>query len=187
MKGCSDRKQVACLVLGQAIAYIKREEDVFEIEGVFFPERGDGVVLPQWQTIPMEGIMKAKTLWWKAGAMTIAAGFAVFGLPGICAAEDAPLSYAAEPAVYKLLAENELFRVVLATWKPGQRDAYHSHSANAAYRLTDCKNKVYRPDGSIAREGEVKAGTVALQNPIVSHSYENVSDHECQALIVERK
>jgi len=102
-------------------------------------------------------------------------------------AEDAPLSVHANPEIYKVLAENDEFRVVLATWKPGQRDTWHSHPANASYRLTDCKNKVYLPDGSVARGGEVKAGSVILQKPVVSHSFENVSDKECQSLIVERK
>src|SRR5574340_1127405 len=52
-------------------------------------------------------------------------------------AQDAPLSYKASPDVYKLLAENDQFRVILQTSKPGQRDQWHSHSALAGYRLTD--------------------------------------------------
>jgi hypothetical protein len=119
----------------------------------------------------------------------LAAGIIFGGLcvPVLATADDAPLSYVADPGVYKLLAENELFRVVLATWKPGQRDTYHSHSANAAYRLGDCKVRVYGPDGKVTREAEAKAGTVNLQAPIPSHSLQNISSHECQVLIVERK
>jgi hypothetical protein len=109
------------------------------------------------------------------------------GVPLSATAADAPLSYVADPGVYKLLAEDELFRVVLATWKPGQRDTYHSHSANAAYRLGDCKVRADGPDGKVTFEGEVKAGTVNLQKPIASHSLENISSKECQVLIVERK
>lgn len=115
------------------------------------------------------------------------AGVALTGLMFATQAGDAPLSHEAEPGVYKVLAENDLFRVVLATWKPGQRDALHSHPANAAYRLTDCKNKVYKADGTLSRGGDVKAGTVVLQDPISAHSFENVSDKVCQTLIVERK
>ena len=100
---------------------------------------------------------------------------------------DVPLSHVAEPGVYKVIAENDKFRVVLATWQPGQRDAYHSHPANAAYRLTDCKNKVFKPDGTVTRGGEVKAGTVILQESVASHSFQNDSDKVCQTLIVERK
>lgn len=36
-------------------------------------------------------------------------------------------SYVASPDVYKVIAESNNTRVILATWKPGQRDAWHSH------------------------------------------------------------
>ena len=109
------------------------------------------------------------------------------GVPTIVAAADSPLSFVADPSVYKVIAENDLFRVVLATWKPGQRDIAHSHPANAAYRLGDCKVRVYGPDGKMTAEAEPKAGAINLQNPIASHSLENISSKECQVLIVERK
>ena len=130
--------------------------------------------------------MKAFSFLNKAEVVGVVAAITM-GMPVASLADDVPLSNVAEPGVYKVLAENDQFRVVLATWKPGQRDAFHSHPANAAYRLTDCKNKVYLPDGSTARGGEVKAGTVLLQKPVASHSFENVSDKECQTLIVELK
>lgn len=131
--------------------------------------------------------MKAYTLFNKTLVAGTLCSIAMMGIPMTSHADDVPPSHIAEPGVYKVLAENDLFRVVLATWKPGQRDAYHSHPANAAYRLTDCKNRIYLPDGSVARGGEVKAGSVNLQAPIASHSFENASDKECQVLIVERK
>ncbi len=103
-------------------------------------------------------------------------------------AEDVPLAMVAEPGVYKVIAENDEFRVILATWQPGQRDAYHGHPSNVAYRITDCKNQVFKADGTLARPpGEVKAGSVILQKPVKSHSLENISDHVCQVLIVEKK
>lgn len=109
------------------------------------------------------------------------------GVPAMVAAGDAPLSYVASPDVYKVLAENELFRVVLATWQPGQRDIQHSHPANAAYRLNDCKVRVYGADGKVETERDAKAGGVNLQKPIASHSLENLGTSVCQVLIVERK
>ena len=102
-------------------------------------------------------------------------------------AEEVPLSHVADPNVYSLIAENENFRVIVATWQPGQQDAFHSHPANAAYRLTDCKNRILKGDGSIAREGDVKAGSVVLQDPVAGHSFKNMSDQVCQTLIVESK
>jgi len=102
-------------------------------------------------------------------------------------AEEVPLSHIADPDVYEVIAENETFRVIVATWQPGQQDAFHSHPANAAYRLTDCKNRILKLDGSIAREGEVRAGSVVLQNPVPGHSFKNMSEQVCQTLIVESK
>lgn len=106
---------------------------------------------------------------------------------GALADGDAPLSYKADPAVYKLLGENETFRVVLATWKPGQRDAYHSHSEQVAYRLTDCHGRMYKADGSVGGEGSPKAGSIAFRKPVTSHSVQNTGTTECRVLIVERK
>ena len=111
----------------------------------------------------------------------------VLAAPFATMAADAPLSYKASPEVYKLLAENDQFRVILATWKPGQRDAQHSHSAATAYRLTDCKSRLYDPNGKVIREGEAKAGSVLLNSAIASHSLENIGTTDCQTLLVERK
>lgn len=108
------------------------------------------------------------------------------GVPTLATADNVPLSYVADPAVYKLLAENELFRVVVATWKPGQRDVYHSHSANAAYRLVDCNMRAHGLDGKV-QERQNKAGTVLLQAAVPSHSLENIGTTDCQVVIVERK
>lgn len=118
------------------------------------------------------------------GALT---GIVLAGTPLIGHAEEAPLANVAEPGVYKLVAENDFFRVMVMTWQPGQKDAFHSHTANAVYHLTDCDRTIFRPDGSVAKEGSYKAGTVVLQNPVVSHSFQNVSDHVCQSVMVERK
>lgn len=106
---------------------------------------------------------------------------------GPVTAEDVLPSYKASPDVYKLISENEHFRVILATWKPGQRDKWHSHEGPlAGYRLTDCKLKAYNPDGkSSAREA--KRGEVLYNPVIVSHSVENVGITDCQLLIVEKK
>jgi len=97
--------------------------------------------------------------------------------------EDAPPSYVASPDVYKLLQQNERFRIIEATWKPGQRDNFHSHWANAVYHLTDCTERIYLPDGKFT-DSSHKAGSTALQNPIPSHSFENRSTAECRSVIV---
>jgi beta-alanine degradation protein BauB len=122
---------------------------------------------------------------WALVASSIVCGASL--LPVLSCAQDAPPSHVADPGVYKVLAENEQFRVVLATWKPGQRDVYHSHPANAVYRLTDCDVRAFGPDNRVVGSSQPKAGTVNLQAPIPSHSLENVGSAMCQMVIVERK
>ena len=106
---------------------------------------------------------------------------------GQVTAADYEPSYKADPAVYKVIAENEHFRVIMTVWKPGQRDAMHSHEGPlVGYRLTDCNLKVYTPDGKttarVAKAGE------ALFNPIIAaHSVENIGSSECKLVIVEKK
>lgn len=102
-------------------------------------------------------------------------------------AQDAPLSNVAAPAVYKVLQENDELRVVLATWKPGQRDEFHSHPVNATYALTPCHVRLYGPDGKVQIEAQRPAGSATLQPHIASHSFENIGSTDCQILIVERK
>lgn len=102
-------------------------------------------------------------------------------------AQGVPPSYKASPDVYKLIAENEQFRVIQATWKPGQRDAWHSHAgALVAYRLSDCKSRIHTPDGKY-QDRNGKAGEVTFNPVIASHSFENVGTTECKSLLVERK
>jgi quercetin dioxygenase-like cupin family protein len=102
-------------------------------------------------------------------------------------AKDVAPSYTEDPGVYQLLSENENFRVIMATWKPGQRDKWHSHvGAATSYRLTDCNMKAHTPDGkNTSREG--KRGSVAFNPIIPSHSLENIGTTDCQVLIVEKK
>ena len=107
--------------------------------------------------------------------------------PLAASAQNAPLSHVANPGVYKVLAENDQFRVVLATWKPGQRDEFHSHPANATYALTECKARLYGSDNKLLGETQRQAGSAVLQAAIPAHSFENAGASDCQILIVERK
>jgi hypothetical protein len=133
-----------------------------------------------------EPTMKVNQKRFLPAAVSLAAVGALV-LPTSVSAQDAPLSYKASSEVYKLLAENSEFRVVLATWKPGQHDVQHSHSAGVVYRLTDCRARLYGPDGKVLGEGDAKAGSVVLQDAIGSHSFENIGTSDCQTLLVERK
>jgi quercetin dioxygenase-like cupin family protein len=126
-----------------------------------------------------------KSVYVTLGVLAVSLGLA-FGAGTVMAGDVVP-SYRASPEVYKVIAENEHFRVIISTWKPGQRDAMHSHEGPlVGYRLTDCDLKVYTPDGK-AKAREAKRGE-ALFNPVIAaHSVENVGTTECQLLIVEKK
>lgn len=117
-------------------------------------------------------------------------GAAVLGMAlftSLPAGADEPVSYQADPAVYKLLSENDQFRVILVNRQPGQRDAWHSHaSPQVVYALTDCSTRLYQPDGKFT-ERDAKKGDVNFGAPSASHAAENKGSAVCQQLIVERK
>jgi len=126
-----------------------------------------------------------KSVYVTLGVLAVSLGLA-FGAR-TASAEDVAPSYKASPDVYQVIAENEHFRVIMATWKPGQRDKMHSHEGPlVGYRLTDCNLKVYTPDGK-AKAREAKRGE-ALFNPVIAaHAVENVGSSDCQLVIVEKK
>jgi ketosteroid isomerase-like protein len=99
--------------------------------------------------------------------------------------KDAPPSYVANPANYKVIGENDLFRVILETKPVGFRDVLHSHLDSAVYLLTDCHQRTYLPDGN-TREGTREKGSVVWQ-AAMAHSTENIGTSECVMVLVERK
>ena len=103
-------------------------------------------------------------------------------------AQDAPRAWDASPDVYKVIAESETHRIILVTWKPGQRDAFHSHPAGmGVYYVTDCNLSGRRPDGK-SLSGERKAGQARFQPGLTtSHSVENIGSAECRIVLFEPK
>lgn len=103
------------------------------------------------------------------------------------AAEDSPPTYQADPSTYKVIFEDQNFRVIAATWKKGATDKPHSHPLPfVVYALDDCTVRVHNPDGT-TRELKNKAG-VATPGPITSsHTAENIGESDCRAILVERK
>ena len=108
-------------------------------------------------------------------------------LASAAAAQNAPPTYQADPDTYKVIFEDDNFRVIAATWKKGATDKAHSHLLPyVSYALDECKLKIHNPDGatrdinnttSVARPGIITS----------SHSAENVGDSDCHAIFVERK
>ncbi len=106
---------------------------------------------------------------------------------GAAAAQSAPPSYEADPTVYKVIFEDQNFRVISANWKKGVTDKQHSHPvAFVTYALDDCRVKVHNADGT-TREIEVKAGEAHTGPITISHAAENVTDADCHGLLIERK
>ena len=103
------------------------------------------------------------------------------------AAQNAPPSYEADPTVYKVIFEDQNFRVIAATWKKGATDKPHSHPLPfVVYALDDCTLRVHNPDGT-TRELKNKVGG-ANAGPITSsHTAENPGESDCRAIFVERK
>ena len=101
-------------------------------------------------------------------------------------AQDAPRSFVASPDIYKVIAEDDNYRVIAVTWKPGQRDKLHSHgSVVAAYNLTDCTARIHNQNGKTT-ELSRKAGQ-ALVSPTQIHSIENVGKKNCKIILFEPK
>jgi mannose-6-phosphate isomerase-like protein (cupin superfamily) len=117
-------------------------------------------------------------------------GIASIGTLGITAtshAQEVARSFVASPDVYKLISENDQYRVIASTWKPGQRDNWHSHGSTVAgYRLTDCNLRVHTPDGK-STESSTKSGAALIGAASSSHSFENIGKEECKLVLFEPK
>lgn len=105
---------------------------------------------------------------------------------GAALAADAPRDVVADPGVYKALVDHLDYRLVEATWKPGQRDAFHSHPAQAYYWVTPCKLRQHFPDGT-TKDFTLRAGQSGEQEAIASHSVENIGKSACKVVMVEAK
>jgi len=113
--------------------------------------------------------------------------FTILGATGSAIAQTVPHSLVASPDIYKVIAENEQYRVIEVTWKPGQRDVVHSHPASAVYNLMDCTLRSFDSSGVARWTGQARAGTATVQQPIPAHSIENVGQSECKLIMFEPK
>jgi hypothetical protein len=121
------------------------------------------------------------------GLPTLVATAILGASASVAFAQSAPPTYQADPSVYKVIFEDQNFRVIAATWGPGVHDKAHSHPvASVAYALTDCKLKITETDGS-THEISPKAGSAQSVPITQSHSAENVGPAECRTVFVEVK
>jgi hypothetical protein len=119
---------------------------------------------------------------------TIALGIASAVIAaGVVHAQESPPTYKADPQVYKLIFEDTSFRIISATWQPGQTDKPHSHmTVSVAYALTDCSLRVAAPDGRFAYIN-TPAGTASTVAITPSHTTLNEGTTVCRVLLVERR
>jgi hypothetical protein len=107
--------------------------------------------------------------------------------PSAAFAQNAPPTYEADPSVYKVIFEDQNFRVIAATWKAGMTDKPHSHPVpSIVYTVTDCSFRLRSADGKTVELNPKAGGAMAV--PITpSHTAENAGSKDCQGILVERK
>lgn len=115
----------------------------------------------------------------------IACGIALFHV-SVATAEVALESHVASPEIYKVLAEDDQFRIIEAKWKPGQRDVLHSHPTAYQYHVNDCSMRITLADGS-SRVANPKRGTSRIAEPVQSHYAENIGTSDCTIVFFEPK
>jgi beta-alanine degradation protein BauB len=108
----------------------------------------------------------------------------LLGVAATATAQALPRSFTASPDIYKVIAQNEQYKVIEVVWKPGQRDLLHSHPASAVYYLTDCSLRVHRQDGTVM-EAKPKGGAAVVQQPIAGHILENIGAADCKLIMFE--
>ena len=104
-------------------------------------------------------------------------------------AENAPPAPEVSPDVYKIRAENDQWRVMEATWQPGQEDIFHYHPGDrVSIFQTDCNLRLTKPDGTY-KDVNPKAGKAKARTglPVASHKAKNIGDKVCTIIIVELK
>jgi len=136
---------------------------------------------------PKPGQTELSKKWSYVKATNINGTPAIIGAGFYDTMDDVRRSFVASPDIYKVIGENEQYRIIEATWQPGQRDKLHSHGKTvASYALTDCQMRNHLPDGK-TQEGERKAGSTSVRTANLNHSMENVGKTVCKQIIFELK
>jgi hypothetical protein len=113
-------------------------------------------------------------------------GFMAFGMASLAIAQGNSRSFEASPDVYKVVAQSDQYLVIEITWKPGQRDQFHSHPASGVYYLNDCNMRWHSPGGG-SQDFVIPAGRAFAQAPVASHSMENIGNSACRVIQFEAK
>jgi hypothetical protein len=122
----------------------------------------------------------------RRSSRALASLFCATLLPSLALAQASPPSWEASPDVYKVIGETAQYRIILGTWKPGQIDNPHSHTAGLVVYLSDCSLRNHRP-GMAPDDYAAKAGDSRPIAGIASHHVENIGRTDCQSIHVEKK
>jgi len=123
----------------------------------------------------------------RAAAVSIIGGLVFVGSTVTSHAGEVSPDYVASPDIYKVIAESEEIRVVLATWPAGAKDKMHSHPKTfAVYTLKDCDRRLTKADGTFDVK-HLKAGSSRIIKPVSAHVFENIGKTECQQVLFELK
>jgi hypothetical protein len=114
------------------------------------------------------------------------ATIAVLGSAGIAWAQNVPRSFVASPDVYKVVAQDNQYLVIEATWAPGQRDKPHSHPHHARYFPINCSLRATLPDGTHS-DLYPPAGGAIVRGSVESVSLENIGSSACKMIFFEPK
>jgi beta-alanine degradation protein BauB len=118
-------------------------------------------------------------------------GFVCLGAAGFMAdsrAADTPVApdpVPVYPQNYRVLAENDLVRVLDFRLKRGASEQFHSHPANVAVFLGEFTIRFTLPDGKTALR-EAHLGDVAVSGPTI-HASENIGANDAHGVLVELK
>ncbi len=104
------------------------------------------------------------------------------GLPPSAATADPAHT---DPALYKVVFENERVRVLRYHDRPGDRTSMHHHPDFVLLALGSFRRRLTFPDGTV-RERAFQAGEVAW-NAAQIHAGENIGETDTDVLIVEMK
>lgn len=111
----------------------------------------------------------------------------LFTVTSSALAQSAPPSYQGDPDVYKVIFEDQNFRVIDINRKKGVTDKPHSHPVpGVIYNVTDCSTKLRDANGQ-TRDSVGKAGTASATPIVASHTAENTAAADCHQVIVEKK
>lgn len=88
-----------------------------------------------------------------------------------------------EPEFYKVLADTNNIRVIMATYPPGRSSRLHGHPDYISYVIKGGKTQIINKDGS-QQNGELVAGTSGVFEGS-EHVFKNIDTAAWQVLMVE--